>query len=180
MGRPARVQDGRHLRGRVRGRDAVLLQHLRAGERGAAAARREGARHRQRADPHRPGDRVRLLGRPRRLGAPGGRRRGDHGELQPRDRLDRLRHERPPLLRAAGRRGRARPPRQRDATTAPARPRSCSSAARRRSTSRCPSRAPTSRSSGSSAEAIDLAEDRRRSRNSSSGSASRSRPARLS
>ncbi len=32
----------------------------------------------------------------------------DHGQLQPRDRLDRLRHLRPPLLRAADARGRAR------------------------------------------------------------------------
>ena len=34
-----RVQDGRHLRRRVRGSDALLLQHLRAGERGGADAR---------------------------------------------------------------------------------------------------------------------------------------------
>ena len=35
------------------------------------------------------------------------RLRDDHGQLQPRDRVDRLRHERPPLLRAAHPRGRA-------------------------------------------------------------------------
>ena len=35
--------------------DAVLLLHLRRRERGAAAARQEGAGHRQRPDPHRPG-----------------------------------------------------------------------------------------------------------------------------
>ena len=69
-----------------------------------AAARQEGARHRQRADPHRPGHRVRLLlactrrGRSQRAGL-----RVDHGQLQPGDRLDRLRHQRPPLLRAARR-----------------------------------------------------------------------------
>ena len=37
-----------------------------------------------------------------------GRLRDDHGQLQPRDRLDRLRHLRPALLRAADARGRAR------------------------------------------------------------------------
>ena len=128
-----------------------------------AAARREGARHRQRADPHRPGDRVRLLCRPRRLGPAGGRRRRDHGQLQPRDRLHRLRHQRPPLLRAAGRGGGARPAGERIAErTEAARPPSSSSAGRRRSTSPGRSPAPTTPILGSSAEAIDLAEDRRR------------------
>ena len=62
---------------------------------------------RLRPEPDRAGDRVRLLLRARgddraRVRA----RRGD-GQLQPRDGLDRLRHVRPPVLRAADARGRA-------------------------------------------------------------------------
>ena len=109
-GPAARLQDGRHLRRRVRRRHALLLLHLRGGERRHTRARpRAHARHRLRPDPHRPGDRVRLLlraGRPR----PAGRRRPvDPRQLQPGDRLHRLRHLRPALLRAARRGGRARP-----------------------------------------------------------------------
>ncbi len=55
----------------------------------------------QRPEPHRAGHRVRLLLLPRLLRAAGIRRRIDHGQLQSGDRLDRLRHQRPPLLRAA-------------------------------------------------------------------------------
>ena len=90
----ARVRDGRHLRRGVRGRDAVLLLDLRVGRvaaRGPArpAARRAG--HRQRPGADRAGDRVRLLRRPgRRRPPPRGLERGD-GQLQPGDRLDRLR-----------------------------------------------------------------------------------------
>ena len=64
----------------------------------------------RRAEPHRPGHRVRLLLRARRARAARGRLRDHHGQLQPGDRLDRLRHLRPPLLRAAdaGRRARDR------------------------------------------------------------------------
>ena len=54
-----------------------------------------------RAQPHRAGSRVRLLLRARRADVPLARLRGRDGQLQPRDGLDRLRHERPPLLRAA-------------------------------------------------------------------------------
>ena len=50
---------------------------------------------------------------PRRV--PRARLRGGDGQLQPRDRLHRLRHLRPPLLRAAPRRGGARRPRARAA-----------------------------------------------------------------
>ena len=63
---------------------------------------------RRRAEPHRPGHRVRLLLRARRLRAARDRLRDDHGQLQSRDRLDRLRHLRPAVLRAADARGRAR------------------------------------------------------------------------
>ena len=76
----------------------------------ARAGHREAARRhpRLRPEPDRPGDRVRLLLRPCRAELPGARLRGDHGQLQPGDGLDRLRHLRPPLLRAARRRARAR------------------------------------------------------------------------
>ena len=75
LGHPARLQDGRHLRRRVRGGDAVLLRHLRAGERGAAARRAPKARRdRLRPDPHRPGHRVRLLLGARGCGAAASRR----------------------------------------------------------------------------------------------------------
>ena len=95
---------GRHLRGGVRGRDAVLLLLL-----GAAAGRPRGApgRAAERDDPRlgpepdRPGHRVRLLLRARGDdGARVGSRRGD-GQLQPGDGLDGLRHVGPAVLRAA-------------------------------------------------------------------------------
>ena len=70
---------------------------------------------RRRAEPDRAGHRVRLLLRARGLRAARRRLRDDHGELQPRDRLDRLRHQRPALLRAAHARGRARDRRAREA-----------------------------------------------------------------
>ena len=73
----------------------------------AAPSDREEGRHpRQRSQPHRAGDRVRLLLLPRLLRLQGGGVRDDHGQLQPRDGLDRLRHLRPAVLRAARVRGR--------------------------------------------------------------------------
>ena len=75
--------------------------------------RRVGRDTRVRAEPHRPGNRVRLLLRPRRDDRSRvGPRSGDD-QLQPRDGLHRLRHLRPPLLRAAHARGRARRRRER-------------------------------------------------------------------
>ena len=71
----------------------------------AAAARRVGRDPRLGPEPDRPGDRVRLLLRPRGAELPRARLRGGDGQLQPGDRLDRLRHLRPPLLRAARGRG---------------------------------------------------------------------------
>ena len=101
----ARLRDGGHVRGRVRGRDAVLLLDLRLGglaAGGAAGAASRGARHRQRPGPDRAGDRVRLLRRPGRRRAPSrGLERG-HGQLQPGDRVHGLRRVHAPLLRAAG------------------------------------------------------------------------------
>ena len=83
--------------------DAVPLLHLRG--RGGGPAPRSGPGHHPRlgAQPHRPGDRVRLLLRARVDGPARGRLRDGHGQLQPRDGLDRLRHLRPALLRAAHR-----------------------------------------------------------------------------
>ena len=58
---------------------------------------------RRRAEPDRPGDRVRLRLRARGLRAGGGGVRVGDGELEPRDGLDRLRHLEPAVLRAARR-----------------------------------------------------------------------------
>ena len=59
-------------------------------------------------EPHRAGRRVRLLLRARRVRLVRRRLRDRHAQLQPRDGVHRLRHQRPPLLRAAHARGRAR------------------------------------------------------------------------
>ena len=79
---------------------------------------RVGRDPRLRAQPHRPGDRVRLLLRARRDDRARVRPRRGDDQLQPRDGLDRLRHLRPPLLRAADARGRARGGRGRAAARA--------------------------------------------------------------
>ncbi len=80
----------------------------RAGLRGAAVAtRKRSSFSGGGSQPHRPGHRVRLLLLPRGLRAVGGRLRDHHDQLQSGDGLDRLRHLRPPLFRAAHRRGRA-------------------------------------------------------------------------
>ncbi len=84
-------------------------------------------------DPHRPGHRVRLLLGAGRAGAARGRRQRHPRELQPRDRLHRLRHVGPALLRAARRGVGARPAGERGRRERRgARVRSCSSAGRRR------------------------------------------------
>ncbi len=109
------VQGRRQLRRRGGGARALLLLGLRG--RGRARPRRAGERDhpRRRPQPDRPGHRVRLLlraGRPD--AAPPGLRRGD-GQLQPGDGVDRRRLVRPPVLRAADGRGRARGDRARAA-----------------------------------------------------------------
>ena len=107
--RQARLPARRLLRRRGRGRVELLLLDLRRGRRGAAVTRQAARRdHRLGPEPDRPGDRVRLLLRPRRAELPGAGLRGGDGQLQPGDGLDRLRHLRPPLLRAARRGGGAR------------------------------------------------------------------------
>ncbi len=105
---PPGLQDRRHLRGGVRGGHAVPLLVVRRGDRGGAPRAAGGDHPGQRPEPDRAGDRVRLLLRARLARAQRGRLRDRDGQLQPRDRLDRLRHLRPPLLRAAHARGRAR------------------------------------------------------------------------
>ena len=91
-------------------RDAVLLLGLGAPRRPRGRARRapERGHPRRRPQPHRPGHRVRLLLRARGDDRARVRPRRGDGQLQPRDGLDRLRHLRPPLLRAAHARGRPR------------------------------------------------------------------------
>ena len=79
--------------GRVRGLHALLLLHLRQlGRRGARFGQEED--HDPRGGPNRigAGHRVRLLLRPRRVCPEGNRVRDHHGQLEPGDGLDRLRH----------------------------------------------------------------------------------------
>jgi hypothetical protein len=134
-GRAPGLQARGHLRGRVRHADGLHVLDLRRGVRGRAHHAQEDHGAGRRAQPHRPGHRVRLLLRARRAGHARGRLRDHHGQLQPGDRVDRLRHQRPPVLRAgdAGRRardrrqgearGRDRAVRRPDAAEAGARPR---------------------------------------------------------
>ena len=106
-GHRARLQARRHLRRRVRVAHALPLLDLRdASARPTPTDRKKVDDPGQRAQPHRPGDRVRLLLLPRLLRLQGGGLRDHHGQLQPGDGLDRLRHLRPALLRAPHLRGR--------------------------------------------------------------------------
>ena len=110
-GLPAR----RHLRRRVPRRDPVLLLQLRRAGGRAAIRSAQRDRRRLRPDPHRAGDRVRLLLGARRVGHPRhGPRRG-RDQQQPRDGEHRLRRLHAPLLRAArhGERARRHRPRAR-------------------------------------------------------------------
>ena len=131
-GPQARLQAHRHLRRGVRVVHAVPLRHLRAGVRGRSDAARQGGHPRQRPEPHRAGDRVRLLLLPRRLRAPRGGLRDGDGQLQPGDRLHRLRHRRSPVLRAADLRGRLRRSSRASGRPAATSRSSCSTAGRRR------------------------------------------------
>ena len=111
--RARHLQDGRHLRRRVRGLHALPLRDLRGGGRGPPVGAGAGRHPRLGPQPDRPGHRVRLLLRPRLHDAARRRLRDRHGQLQPRDRLDRLRHVGPAVLRAADRRGRGQRARRR-------------------------------------------------------------------
>ena len=162
----AHLQVRRHLRRRVRGarrpyfysaheRPAsgpIALGEVRRGDRPSVVILGSGP------EPDRPGDRVRLLLRPRRDDRPRVRPRRGDDQLQPGDGLDRLRHLRPALLRAAHRRGRARGDRA-GAARGRDRPvrRPDAAAARARS-----SRRPGVKLLGTPVDAIDLAEDRGR------------------
>ena len=99
-GRRGDVQDGRHVRRRVRGEHAISLRHLRGRGRGAPRRAPPHRDPRLRTQPHRPGHRVRLLLRARVVRAARRGLRDRDGQLQPRDCVDRLRHQRPALLRA--------------------------------------------------------------------------------
>ena len=107
-GRAPGVQARRHLRSGVLDTHRLSLLDLRGRVRGCAHRPQEGDGAGRRAEPHRAGHRVRLLLRARGDGAARRRLRDHHGQLQSGDRLDRLRHVRPPVLRAADARGRAR------------------------------------------------------------------------
>ena len=98
QGHQASLQAGGHLRRRVRIDDAVSLLDLRRRGRGAADRQAEDHHSRLGAEPHRAGNRVRLLLLPCGLRAEGRRLRDHHGQLQSGDGLDRLRHQRPALL----------------------------------------------------------------------------------
>ena len=117
--RAAGVQAHRHLRGGVRLAHRLHVFDLRdavrraAGRRGGALRQEKGRDPRRRAEPHRPGHRVRLLLLSRRLRAARRRLRDHHDQLQSRNGVDRLRHLGPALFRAAHRRGRARDHRHR-------------------------------------------------------------------
>ncbi len=91
---------------------AVHVLHLRGGVRGRAERTAQDHGAGRRSEPYRPGDRVRLLLRARGAGAARRRVRDHHGQLQPGDRVHRLRYFGPPVLRAAHARGRARDRRQ--------------------------------------------------------------------
>ena len=94
------LQAGGHLRRRVRGLHPLLLLHLRVGRRGPPDRRGQGHDPGRRPQPHRPGHRVRLLLLPGLLRPAGDGGRVHHGQLQPRDRLHRLRHLGQALFRA--------------------------------------------------------------------------------
>ncbi len=136
--RARRLQAHRHLRRRVRGPDPLHVLDLRGRARRLRRMRipplgpQQGRHPRRRPQPHRPGHRVRLLLLPRLLRADRRGLRDHHGQLQPRDRLDRLRHLGPALLRAAHPRARPRDPARRAGRTARCTASSSSSAARPR------------------------------------------------
>ena len=123
-------EDRRHLWGRVRSPHAVSLLDLRGRRRGGAGRPAQDHHHRLRTEPHRPGRRVRLLLRPGQLRPARRRLRDRHDQLQPGDGVHRLRHQRPPVLRAGHLGGRQQRHRVESATGRwPAS--SCRSAARR-------------------------------------------------
>ena len=83
-GHPPGLQARRHLRRRVRDLDRLHVLDLRRGVRSAADRPQEDHDPRRRPEPHRPGHRVRLLLRARRVRAARGGLRDHHGQLQSR------------------------------------------------------------------------------------------------
>ena len=180
------LRDGRHVRRRVRRRDAVLLLDLcrrRVGTGGAAGDPAGGPRHRLGAGPDRAGDRVRLLRGPGGRHAPSGRLERGHDQLEPGDGVDRLRRlvaalfraarprERPERHRRRERRGRRRAARRTASTSC--RP-SSPTAARPRSTSRRRWRPVACRCSARRSSRSTRRRSGRASRRCSTGSGSRS------
>ena len=159
--RAGHVQDRRHLRA-PSSRPTTPYHYSTYEDEDEVAPVRpaQGGHPRLRAQPHRAGHRVRLLLRPRQLRPARRRLRDGHGQLQPRDGVDRLRHLRPPLLRAAHPRGRPQRHRGRAGRRRRSRASSSASAARRRSS--WPAPLPEGLVLGTSPESIDLAEDRER------------------
>ncbi len=136
----------------------LLLLDPRRARRAAARPRPVGRDPRQRAEPDRPGDRVRLLLRPRGRQLPRPGLRGSDGELQPGDRLDRLRHL------ATGSTS-SRSTRRQSSTCSPASSRSASASSSAGQTPLKLARAIEQagyRILGTPFDAVDLAEDRER------------------
>ncbi len=102
------LQARRYLRGGVLHVDGLHVLDLRGRVRSQSDEQAEDHDPGRRSEPHRPGHRVRLLLRARGARPARGRVRDHHGQLQPGDGLDGLRHVRPPVLRAADARRRAR------------------------------------------------------------------------
>ena len=100
-GRAPGVQARGHLRRRIRDQHRLHVLDLRGRVRSRADRQEEDHGAGRRPEPHRPGHRVRLLLRARRACAARRRLRDHHGQLQSGNRVDRLRHLRPPVLRAA-------------------------------------------------------------------------------
>ena len=100
LGHPRGIQARRHVCRRVRELHPVSLLGVRGRVRGRSQQLPEGNDPRVRPESHRPGHRIRLLLLPRLVRAAAAGLRVDHGQLQSRDRVDRLRHERQTLLRA--------------------------------------------------------------------------------
>ncbi len=98
----------------------------------APSCKRKNRHPRRRSKPYRPGHRVRLLLLPRLLCADEGRVRDHHGQLQPGNGFDRLRHLRPLVLRAADGRRRSWKSSALRTRTARSRASSCSLAGRHR------------------------------------------------
>ena len=129
---------GRRTSGSIRARRSSNRSRLtctaryETGVRGRSDTAAEGRDPRQRAEPDRPGYRVRLLLLPCGVRAARGGVRDRHGQLQPRDGVDRLRHGRSAVLRAADVRRRLGDHHARAGSRRRRRPASSSTAGRRR------------------------------------------------